>query len=141
MSLVKVTSPPTGDCASVTTPTTCAAAASALEHARTCVRRALAIPASSDVLVYTPGPAGSPRVLWRFCQIGRATRQGLTHRDRRSRRYCRCVRWPREDSARIAGRRLRRPVPRYRFSEFIVSPRQRLLLRNNQEQPLIPRYF
>jgi DNA-binding winged helix-turn-helix (wHTH) protein len=32
-------------------------------------------------------------------------------------------------------------VPRYRFSEFIVSPRQRLLLRNHQEQPLIPRYF
>lgn len=32
-------------------------------------------------------------------------------------------------------------MPRYRFSEFIVSPRQRLLLRNNQEQPLIPRYF
>jgi DNA-binding winged helix-turn-helix (wHTH) protein len=32
-------------------------------------------------------------------------------------------------------------VPRYRFSEFIVSPRQRLLLRNAREVPLIPRYF
>jgi len=33
------------------------------------------------------------------------------------------------------------PVPRYRFSEFIVSPRRRMLLRNGREQPLIPRYF
>jgi transcriptional regulator HilA, main transcriptional regulator of SPI1 len=32
-------------------------------------------------------------------------------------------------------------VPRYRFHEFIVSPRQRLLLRRGQELPLIPRYF
>lgn len=32
-------------------------------------------------------------------------------------------------------------VPRYRFSEFILSPRRRLLVRNGQEQPLIPRYF
>jgi DNA-binding winged helix-turn-helix (wHTH) protein len=32
-------------------------------------------------------------------------------------------------------------VPRYRFNEFIVSPRRRLLVRNGQEQPLIPRYF
>jgi DNA-binding winged helix-turn-helix (wHTH) protein len=32
-------------------------------------------------------------------------------------------------------------VPRYRFSEFIVSPRRRMLLRNGHEQPLIPRYF
>lgn len=30
---------------------------------------------------------------------------------------------------------------RYRFNEFVVSPRQRVLLRNGQEQPLIPRYF
>lgn len=30
---------------------------------------------------------------------------------------------------------------RYRFSEFILSPRRRVLLRNGQEQPLIPRYF
>jgi DNA-binding winged helix-turn-helix (wHTH) protein len=32
-------------------------------------------------------------------------------------------------------------VPRYRFSDFIVSTRRRLLVRNGQEVPLIPRYF
>lgn len=32
-------------------------------------------------------------------------------------------------------------MPRYRFSEFIVSPRRRTLVRNGREQPLIPRYF
>jgi len=32
-------------------------------------------------------------------------------------------------------------VPRYRFSEFLLSPRRRVLLRNGVEQPLIPRYF
>jgi DNA-binding winged helix-turn-helix (wHTH) protein len=32
-------------------------------------------------------------------------------------------------------------VPRYRFSEFILSPRRRMLVRNGREQPLIPRYF
>jgi DNA-binding winged helix-turn-helix (wHTH) protein len=32
-------------------------------------------------------------------------------------------------------------VPRYRFSEFILSPRRRMLIRNGCEQPLIPRYF
>lgn len=32
-------------------------------------------------------------------------------------------------------------MPRYRFSEFILSPRRRALLRNGREQPLIPRYF
>jgi DNA-binding winged helix-turn-helix (wHTH) protein len=32
-------------------------------------------------------------------------------------------------------------VPRYRFSEFVLSPRRRLLVRNGLEQPLIPRYF
>jgi DNA-binding winged helix-turn-helix (wHTH) protein len=32
-------------------------------------------------------------------------------------------------------------VPRYRFSQFILSPRRRALLRNGREQPLIPRYF
>ena len=32
-------------------------------------------------------------------------------------------------------------VPRYRFGEFIVSPRRRILARNGLEQPLIPRYF
>lgn len=30
---------------------------------------------------------------------------------------------------------------RYRFSEFTLSPRRRVLLRNGREQPLIPRYF
>ena len=32
-------------------------------------------------------------------------------------------------------------MPRYRFSEFILSPRRRLLIRNGRELPLIPRYF
>jgi DNA-binding winged helix-turn-helix (wHTH) protein len=32
-------------------------------------------------------------------------------------------------------------VARYRFGEFLLSPRRRVLLRNGQEQPLIPRYF
>ena len=32
-------------------------------------------------------------------------------------------------------------MPRYRFSEFVVSPNQRRLLRNGEELPLIPRYF
>ena len=32
-------------------------------------------------------------------------------------------------------------MPRYRFDEFILSPRRRLLVRNGREQPLIPRYF
>jgi DNA-binding winged helix-turn-helix (wHTH) protein len=32
-------------------------------------------------------------------------------------------------------------VPRYRFSDFVLSPRRRLLLRDGREQPLIPRYF
>jgi DNA-binding winged helix-turn-helix (wHTH) protein len=32
-------------------------------------------------------------------------------------------------------------VPRYRFGEFVLSPRRRLLLRHGREQPLIPRYF
>jgi DNA-binding winged helix-turn-helix (wHTH) protein len=31
--------------------------------------------------------------------------------------------------------------PRYRFAEFVLSPRRRLLLRNGSELPLIPRYF
>ena len=35
----------------------------------------------------------------------------------------------------------RKQVPRYRFNEFILSPRRRMLLRNGREQPLIPRYF
>ena len=30
---------------------------------------------------------------------------------------------------------------RYRFAEFIVSPRRRLLVRQGRELPLIPRYF
>jgi DNA-binding winged helix-turn-helix (wHTH) protein len=32
-------------------------------------------------------------------------------------------------------------VPRYRFGQFILSPRRRLLVRDGREQPLIPRYF
>ena len=32
-------------------------------------------------------------------------------------------------------------VPRYRFSDFVLSPRRRLLVRSGREQPLIPRYF
>ena len=32
-------------------------------------------------------------------------------------------------------------MPRYRFNEFILSPRRRMLLRSGREQPLIPRYF
>ena len=32
-------------------------------------------------------------------------------------------------------------VPRYRFNDFILSPRRRMLLRDGREQPLIPRYF
>ncbi len=32
-------------------------------------------------------------------------------------------------------------MPRYRFSDFILSTRQRLLIRNGQQLPLIPRYL
>jgi len=32
-------------------------------------------------------------------------------------------------------------VPRYRFDNFILSPRKRLLIRDARELPLIPRYF
>ncbi len=32
-------------------------------------------------------------------------------------------------------------MPRYRFSEFILSPRRRILVRDGRELPLIPRYF
>jgi DNA-binding winged helix-turn-helix (wHTH) protein len=32
-------------------------------------------------------------------------------------------------------------VPRYRFNDFILSPRRRTLIRQGLEQPLIPRYF
>jgi DNA-binding winged helix-turn-helix (wHTH) protein len=32
-------------------------------------------------------------------------------------------------------------VARYRFSEFVLSPRRRVLTRDGHEQPLIPRYF
>ncbi len=32
-------------------------------------------------------------------------------------------------------------MPRYRFDDFVLSPRRRMLLRNGVEQPLIPRYF
>ena len=32
-------------------------------------------------------------------------------------------------------------MARYRFSEFVLSPRRRVLTRDGREQPLIPRYF
>jgi DNA-binding winged helix-turn-helix (wHTH) protein len=32
-------------------------------------------------------------------------------------------------------------MPRYRFSDFVISPRRRLLVREGRELPLIPRYF
>ncbi|HEV8395593.1 MAG TPA: transcriptional regulator [Vicinamibacterales bacterium] len=32
-------------------------------------------------------------------------------------------------------------MARYRFSEFVLSPRRRVLVRDGREQPLIPRYF
>lgn len=32
-------------------------------------------------------------------------------------------------------------MPRYRFNEFILSPRRRVLVRDGRELPLIPRYF
>jgi DNA-binding winged helix-turn-helix (wHTH) protein len=32
-------------------------------------------------------------------------------------------------------------VPRYRFSDFILSPRRRILIHGGHERPLIPRYF
>jgi DNA-binding winged helix-turn-helix (wHTH) protein len=32
-------------------------------------------------------------------------------------------------------------VPRYRFGEFVLSPRRRVLVREGHELPLIPRYF
>ncbi|HWQ00096.1 MAG TPA: winged helix-turn-helix domain-containing protein, partial [Vicinamibacterales bacterium] len=32
-------------------------------------------------------------------------------------------------------------MPRYRFGNYVVSPRRRLLLRDGRELPLIPRYF
>ena len=41
----------------------------------------------------------------------------------------------------MARHRLPQAVPRYRFSEFILSPRRRMLMRDGREQPLIPRYF
>ncbi len=32
-------------------------------------------------------------------------------------------------------------MPRYRFGDYVLSPRRRLLVRDGVEQPLIPRYF
>jgi DNA-binding winged helix-turn-helix (wHTH) protein len=32
-------------------------------------------------------------------------------------------------------------VPRYRFSDFVLSPRRRMLVQGGRERPLIPRYF
>src|SRR5687767_8089836 len=39
------------------------------------------------------------------------------------------------------ARPLPESVPRYRFNDFTLSPRRRLLLRDGRELPLIPRYF
>lgn len=41
----------------------------------------------------------------------------------------------------MTRRRPHEAMLRYRFSEFILSPRRRMLVRNGREQPLIPRYF
>src|SRR5687767_5741092 len=51
---------------------------------------------------------------------------------------------PRQD--RIQAERpdtmtISRAVVRYRFSQFVVSPRRRMLARGGREVPLIPRYF
>src|SRR5215467_1116673 len=43
-------------------------------------------------------------------------------------------------STRYTLRRLNAPV-RFRFAEFVLSPRQRLLLRQGTPVPLIPKYF
>src|SRR5262245_11247963 len=55
---------------------------------------------------------------------------------------------PPAESSRSVPRRSARPagpsksrVPRYLFGQFVLSPRRRLLLRNGEEVPLIPRYF
>ena len=32
-------------------------------------------------------------------------------------------------------------APRYRFDEFVLSPRRRVLMRAGREEALIPRYF
>ena len=34
-----------------------------------------------------------------------------------------------------------RAVARYRFGDFVLSPRRRMLIRAGREQALIPRYF
>ena len=50
--------------------------------------------------------------------------------------------WCRKETARDSDRIARpRPVPRYRFGDFTLSPRRRLLVRGGRELPLIPRYF
>ena len=41
----------------------------------------------------------------------------------------------------IAGRRSQTVLIRYRFGDFTLSPRRRVLLRDGREVPLIPRYF
>ena len=40
----------------------------------------------------------------------------------------------------ISGHRVTPPI-RFRFADFVISPRQRLLLRDGQVVPLIPKYF
>src|SRR5713101_3534215 len=32
-------------------------------------------------------------------------------------------------------------MPRYRFGDFVLSPRRRMLVHGGRERPLIPRYF
>jgi DNA-binding winged helix-turn-helix (wHTH) protein len=39
------------------------------------------------------------------------------------------------------ARRIKQTVVRYRFSEFMLCPRRRILVREGREVPLIPRYF
>ena len=46
-----------------------------------------------------------------------------------------------EESDPIARRRSRNVLIRYRFSDFTLSPRRRMLQREGREMPLIPRYF
>src|SRR4051812_14123222 len=123
MSLVNVTSAPGRDCAAVAA-TIRAAAVSAPEYVRMFGRPARAIRPSSDGPVYTPGARQAATF---FARMRR-------HRPARSSEVMNFT---------PAYGRLQAPriVPRYRFSGFTVSPTERLLLRNGEELPLIPRYF
>ena len=75
---------------------------------------------------------GQPEGLDEWCDPkGLASRLLDTESDRKER----CRR--QTDGRAVSLRRL----PRYRFAEFVLSPRQRVLTRNGCELPLIPRYF